>query len=220
MKILIVCNHMLFRESIRRILVQLDDKSDFQEESHLGSVVKKIESYSGIELMVYYTGQLGGAAVSAVKNIHSYRPDLSIVVLSESNKKSEIHSVVEAGAQSYISMTSTVEDLLNGLKKVLSGEKYITSFSDSELIGGNSNDEETPLNLTKNGAGKSFDLSERQYDVLNMMLLGKSNKEIARSMEIGEGTVKSYCSIIYRKLDVGNRTQAIIRAKEIEFSCI
>jgi DNA-binding NarL/FixJ family response regulator len=208
---------MLFRESIRRILEQLDDKLDFQEESHLGKVVKKMDSNSDIELIVYYTGQLGGATASAVKSIHSHSPNLSIVVLSESNNKSEIDSVIAVGAQSYISMTSTVEDLLNGLKKVLGGEKYISAnLDDSEMIRGNNKDEEIPLNLTKNGAGKGFDLSERQHDVLNMMLLGKSNKEIARSMEIGEGTVKSYCSIIYRKLEVDNRTQAIIRAKEVE----
>jgi len=214
---------MLFRESIRRILVQLDDKLDFQEESHLGTVVKKIDSYSNIELMVYYTGQLGNAAVSAVNNIHSHNPSLSIVVLSESNTKSEIHSLIEAGAQSYISITSTVEDLLNGLKKVLSGEKYISSILDSSETkrgGFKGKDVEASVNPNLNRGEKSFDLSERQYDVLNMMLLGKSNKEIARSMEIGEGTVKSYCSIIYRKLDVVNRTQAIIRVKETEFSRI
>lgn len=210
MKVLIACNHMLFRESIRRILVQLDNQLVIKEESHLGAVVKKIDAYSDIELMVYYTGQLGAAAALAVKSIHSNSPSLSIVVLSESNNNREINSVIEAGAQSYISMTSTVEDLLNGLKKVLDGEKYISaSDEDSEAT------EESFQNGDLSSINKNFDLSERQYDVLNMMLLGQSNKEIARSLEIGEGTVKSYCSIIYRKLDVENRTQAIIRAKEI-----
>jgi DNA-binding NarL/FixJ family response regulator len=194
-----------------RILSKLNENLDFQEESHLGTVVKEIDRYSDIELMVYYPGQLDGATAPAVKSIHSHSPNLSIVVLSESNKKSEIDSVIAVGAQSYISMTSTVEDMLNGLKKVLAGEKYISaSLDSSENIG----------EKIKNEEGNGFDLSERQYDVLNMMLLGKSNKEIARSMEIGEGTVKSYCSIIYRKLDVDNRTQAIIRAKEVEFTCI
>ncbi|MEE9339451.1 MAG: response regulator transcription factor [Methylococcaceae bacterium] len=209
MKILIVCDHMLFRESIRRIFAQLDDKLDLYEESHLGTVVKKIDKFSDIEMMLYYTGQLGGAQCNtAIKNIHSHNPELSIVVLSESNNTNEINLVIEAGAKSYLSMKSTVEDLLNGLKKVLRGEKYISvSPVDSEIIEGGIGEE-------------NFNLSERQSDVLDMMLLGKSNKEIARSMEIGEGTVKSYCSIIYRKLDVDNRNQAIIRVKETEFSRI
>lgn len=209
MKILIVCDHMLFRESIRRIFAQLDDKLDLYEESHLATVVKKIDRFSDIDLMLYYTVQLGGAQCNtAIKSIHSHSPDLSIAVLSESNNTNEINLVIEAGAKSYLSMKSTVEDLLNGLRKVLRGEKYISASPvNSEIIEGNVNEE-------------GFDLSERQSDVLDMMLLGKSNKEIARSMEIGEGTVKSYCSIIYRKLDVGNRTQAIIRAKKTEFSRI
>jgi len=215
MKILNVCNHMLFRESMRRIFMQLDDQLDIKEESHLGIVEKKIDIYSDAKLLVHYTGSLSDSSILAIRKIHTLNPNLSIVVLSETNNKSEIQAVIEAGAQSYISMASAVEDLLEGLKKVLRGETYISaSIDNSDISMWNFKKDSLSSNHTMNGTSKNFDLSARQDVVLNMMMLGKSNKEIARSMEIGEGTVKSYCSIIYRKLEVENRTQAIIRAKE------
>jgi DNA-binding NarL/FixJ family response regulator len=168
-----------------------------------------MDAYSETKMIIYYTNNLSSTSLSAVNNIHSLSPSLSLVVLSESNKNREIYPIIEAGAQSYISMTSTAEDLLDGLKKVLNGEKYISvGLDDPETI----NEDMLPGDLSSND--KNFELSNRQHDVLNKILLGQTNKEIARSLEIGEGTVKSYCSIIYRKLDVENRSQAILRAKE------
>ncbi len=61
----------------------------------------------------------------------------------------------------------------------------------------------------------NFHLTPRQYDVLSLLMQGKSNKEIARDLQLSEGTVKIHCMAIFRELGVSNRTQAAIRAEQL-----
>jgi LuxR family maltose regulon positive regulatory protein len=59
-------------------------------------------------------------------------------------------------------------------------------------------------------------LSQRELEVLHIMALGKTNKEIARQLVIAPGTVKAHTASIYRKLDVANRTEAVARARQLD----
>jgi DNA-binding NarL/FixJ family response regulator len=197
MKILIADDHALFREGIAFILRADDETISIVETSNFDEALAALDASPDIELVLidlYMPGRNGFEALQDLTRLH---PTLPVVVLSGSNNQQDMHRAIRLGAMGYICKESGGKILLNALQVILAGEVYL------------------PSQLLRSG-GDATKLTHRQIDVLEAMEEGLSNKLIASRLSISEPTVKMHITAIFRELKVTNRTQAVIKARELQ----
>jgi two-component system, NarL family, nitrate/nitrite response regulator NarL len=138
-------------------------------------------------------GMNGFAGLQAVRQ---KRPEVPVAILSGQIDPQTIREALQAGAAGYLPKTMRAAGMLHALRLILDGERYVpeSALSTAAAAGGETS-----------GA----DLSKRERDVIKLLLLGHTNKEIARDLQVEEVTVALHLRSIYRKLAVRNRTQAV-----------
>ncbi len=144
-------------------------------------------------------GMAGAASLSAVRETH---PGLRLAVVSGNEDRSVVLEALRAGVHGYISKQLPDERLIRALQTILDGERYIpeTVLTEGVL------DVQTTLPAAPILAQR---LTPRQCEVLRLLVAGKANKEIARALTLGEGTVKIHMAALFRTLRVQNRAGAV-----------
>jgi DNA-binding NarL/FixJ family response regulator len=134
--------------------------------------------------------------VEAIRAIRKERPKLRFIVLTTYDGDEDIHRALEAGAQAYILKGMSHAELVNAIRTVHSGLKYI------------------PPSVSKSLAERPphSELSAREMEVLELIVKGRSNREIGEALGISEATVKWHINIILSRLNVSDRTQATVAA--------
>ncbi len=137
---------------------------------------------------------MGGA--KAIRAIRLSSPEARVIALTTYEGDEDIHQALQAGARGYIikGMSHTV--LLNAIHRVHAGELYLPRAVSEALA------RRTP----------SSELSARESEVLSLLVAGRSNREIASALGIKEATVKCHVGVILTRLNVQDRTQAVIAA--------
>lgn len=217
MTLLIVYRHRLFRESLRHLLKQLNNDVLVLEASNFKQALDIIHTNHDVSLVLLdlnVSDINGFAALDILKNRHAH---LSVVALSDSEDYGDIKRAIAAGAQGFISKSYTGSVLVSTLLSILAEKtslpvapsKFPITSPDVEVSKSTITLRDTQLQDFSNPRH----LTRRQRDVLALLQRGKSNKEIARSLDLAEGTVKTHCMAIFRELGVSNRTEAALRAK-------
>jgi two-component system NarL family response regulator len=138
----------------------------------------------------------GLSGTEATARIRGEFPEARIIVLSTYAGDEEIHSALQAGAMAYLLKTVQRQELVETIRKVASGQRYIPPEVAARLA------ERLPRSQ----------LSPRELEVLRLIALGRRNKEIAVSLGLSEGTVKVHVSTILCKLGACDRTEAVTTA--------
>ena len=138
----------------------------------------------------------GLSGVEAIRAIRKSHPKLRFIVLTTYDGDEDIHRALEAGAQAYILKGMSHNELVNAIRTVHSGLRYI------------------PASVSKSLAGRPphSELSARELEVLELIVKGRSNREIGEVLGISEATVKWHVNIILSRLNVSDRTQATVAA--------
>ncbi len=207
-KILLVDDHTLFREGVQLLLKQLDDNVEVLSGGTCKRGLELADEHPDFDLMLLdfeLPDQTGFEGLAALREQH---PSLPIVMMSARDDSVTVMEALDRGAMGFIPKTSSTDLMLNALRLVLAGGTYIPP----EAIAGHA-----PATAAASAAtirdGKSFSdlgLTERQIDVLRLLVQGRSNKLICRELDLAEGTVKTHMTAVLRALHVTNRTQAII----------
>jgi DNA-binding NarL/FixJ family response regulator len=138
----------------------------------------------------------GASGVDAIRTIRALRPDIRFIVLTTYAGDEDIHRALDAGAQAYLLKGMSHAEVTAAVRKVHSGERVIPEAVSRTLA------ERQPHSQ----------LSPREVEVLQLIAGGFSNREIGAALGIAEATVKWHVNIILSRLDVGDRTQAIVTA--------
>jgi DNA-binding NarL/FixJ family response regulator len=138
----------------------------------------------------------GMSGVEAIRAIRKSNPKLRFIVLTTYDGDEDIHRALEAGAQAYLLKAMSHTDLAAAIRTVHAGSRYI------------------PASISKSLAGRppQSELSARELQVLELIVKGRSNKEIGDALGISEATVKWHVNMILSRLDVSDRTQATVAA--------
>jgi DNA-binding NarL/FixJ family response regulator len=138
----------------------------------------------------------GLSGVEAIRTIRKSHPKLRFIVLTTYDGDEDIHKALEAGAQAYLLKGMSHNELVNAIRAVHSGLKYI------------------PASVSKSLAERPphSELSAREMEVLELIVKGHSNREIGEALGISEATVKWHVNIILSRLNVSDRTQATVAA--------
>ena len=193
MRLLLADDHGLFRDSMAVWLKQLDEKLSIDFADSLDSVEKNLQQ-NDYDLVMMDLGMPGMQGAVSIKQICSQLNDTPLLVVSADENPQAIRSCVDAGASGYVTKSSSGDTILLAARQVLSGARYL------------------PINMDKTD---TFDLSEKQKQILAYLAEGLSNKDIAEKMCLSEGTIKQYVTKLLRLLDVDNRMQAGLKAREL-----
>lgn len=138
----------------------------------------------------------GISGVEAIRQIRSQTPEARFIVLTTYDGDEDIYQALEAGASGYLIKDMPQEALFEAIRKVHMGGRYLPS----------------PVSQALASRMPDSSLSGRECDVLRLMARGRSNGEIAGELGITEGTVKCHVSVILNRLNVRDRTQAVVTA--------
>jgi DNA-binding NarL/FixJ family response regulator len=215
LKILVVDDHALIRTALRGVLAALGRDVTVLEASDSHGAFELIEKQHDLDLVLLDLGLPGRHGLVALEELRESHPALPIVVLSSTRDRASVMQALDKGAMGYIPKLSSNEVLISALRLVLSGGIYIPpeilarweSPSNAERQAG-ATERDRPVRKTPADLG----LSERQAQVLRLLLEGKSNKLICRELELAESTVKNHVTLIMKALNVTSRTQAVIAA--------
>lgn len=204
MKLLLIDDHTLFREGIRLVLHRLDNVEEIYEAGTLDESCALAELNRDIDLVLLDLGIPGNHNTLGIKRIQTILPSAIIVIISAREDHLLVKQTIAAGAKGYIPKSSSSTTMIKAIRNIISGDNYIPEFALSSLG-------EFHINKTN----MTIELTERQREVLQMVAIGKSNKEIANELGMAENTVRVHVAAILKVLKVENRTQAAFAGRQL-----
>ncbi|RAU21360.1 DNA-binding response regulator [Paramagnetospirillum kuznetsovii] len=209
MKVLLADDHALFREGVRMVLESLaEEPLETVEAGDFLQALAHVKADPSIDIALVDLSMPGMDGISAISSIRRTAPDVYLVVVSASEDPQMVRRTLDAGAHGYICKSSGTASMMKGIRSVLEGDTFVSpniTVPDVVVQTQGEFDAERLRNL----------LTPRQRDVLAMLRQGKSNKEIARDLNLAEITVKLHVTAILRSLGCENRTQAAILAAKM-----
>lgn len=210
MKILVVDDHALIRDALRGVLKKLDRRAVIIEASDGRGAIETIESEDGVGLILLDLNLPDRNGLTVLAELRQRFPAVGVVVLSALQDRDNIKRALDLGALGYIPKSAPREVMLGALRLVFAGGIYIPQEALAHAEEPPLPRQEPPI-VTPSEIG----LSERQLEVLALLMQGKSNKIICRTLNLMEPTVKHHVAAILRALKVANRTQAVVAANEL-----
>jgi DNA-binding NarL/FixJ family response regulator len=206
-RVLIADDHPLFREGMRGRLDRMGDITVVGEAASGDEAVqlaRELEPH--VILMDIKMPGLNG--IEATREIRQASPEVGVLVLTMFEDDDSVFAAMRAGAKGYLLKNSRGEEVVYAIRAVASGEAVFGSGVAERIIGFFSG----PRPATPQRAFP--ELTEREEEVLTLVARGKSNQEIARQLFVSLKTVRNHVSNILVKLQVADRAQAVIRARE------
>ena len=147
----------------------------------------------------------GAHGFSTLIHVRNHFPQIPVVVVSAHEDQNTIGKAMGYGAAGFIPKSTPVDDIFTAIMTVLSGDIWLpASFQAS-----------SGTNETTDIAERVASLTQQQYRILMMFAQGLLNKQIAYDLNVSEATIKAHATAIFRKLDVRNRTQAVIAISQL-----
>lgn len=206
---LIADDDEFFRIALRTILKSQLSFREVIETASLDDAIEQLAERSDISLALFDLAMPGMQSPASLKAVREFDGNLRIAVVSGSSSRSDVLSALEVGVNGYMPKGLGAKDLTAALRLVLEGAIYVPP----SMAARPSSDEITSVAEPKSETDQrpSVDaLTPRQRDVLELIVQGKSNKEIARQLDLGEGTVKIHLAALFRNLGVRNRAAAAV----------
>ena len=213
MRALVVDDHPLIQEAVGNVLRRLEPQViiDSAGDCERGLDLAAEGTEPDLVLLDLNLPNLSG--IPALKLWRTRFPGVPVVVLSAAADQPTVLAAIGAGAAGFIPKTSSNDVMLNALRLVLAGGKYlpfeVLSRAKSNNVTRSRARQGTTLSV------EALGLTERQAEVLKLIARGASNKVICRQLGLAERTVKAHVTAVFRALKVTSRTQAAIEASKL-----
>jgi len=204
-RILIADDHSLIRDGLRGQLRGLGGELTVLEARDWAETMAGAAANPDLDLALVDLRMPGREGLAALAELLAACPGLPVLVLSASENVEDMRAALRLGAMGYASKSERPEVLLDAVRLVLDGGMYVPPT----LAGPGFDGQPAPA------PPQPHALTERQLDVLRLVVEGKSNKEIAQALHLAHATVKVHLAAVYRALGVENRTQAAIVAERL-----
>ncbi|UOE93815.1 response regulator transcription factor [Alkalihalobacillus sp. LMS39] len=217
-RIVIIDDHQLFREGVKRILA-MESGFEVVAEGEDGSVaVELVEEYQpDVILMDINMPQVNG--VEATRELIDRYPDVKVLILSIHDDETYVTHVLKTGAAGYLLKEMDADALIQAVKVVGAGGAYIhpkvthNLINEYRRLAQEDENDETEIGFKEVEYRKPLHiLTRRECEVLQLMTDGHSNRMIGEALYISEKTVKNHVSNILQKMNVNDRTQAVVES--------
>lgn len=214
MKILVIDDHVLIRQAMQGVLKRLRRDAVVLDAADSKQAMEIIADHADIGLILLDLTLPDRDGFSVLAELRDRHPTVSIVVLSAVQDPDNVMKALGLGARGYIPKSAQGDVILNALRLVISGGIYVPPEILARV--------ELPLAAPRPPADDrpqvspaDVGLTDRQLDVLALVMQGKNNKTICRMLNLAEPTVKNHVTAILKALRVSNRTEAVIAVNQL-----
>src|SRR5450759_5074815 len=206
-RVLIADDHPLFRHGIRGLLVATPDFEVIGEATSGDEAITLAdELLPDVILMDIHMPGVNG--IEATRRILHDHPQIRVLMVTMFEDDASVFTAMRAGAQGYILKDAQKEDLLRAIRAVGSGEAIFSPAIASRMIAFfNSVRPTAPAQVFP-------ELTEREREILDLIAQGLNNNQVATRLVLSSSTVRNYVSSIFSKLQVADRAQAIVKARD------
>jgi NarL family two-component system response regulator LiaR len=204
--VIIADDHALFREGTRNLIEQEKDLEVVGEASDGEEAVALVtKCCPHVALMDIAMPKLNG--IEATKQIKVCQPSTAVLILTAYDNDQYILALLEAGAAGYLLKNVSGKELINAIRAVHDGEAVLHPTIAQKVF--------SRFGTAEGEPSKSIqlaELSEREVEILRLAAKGMSNQDIANRLFLSRRTVQAHLGNIFRKMDVGSRTEAVLQA--------
>jgi two-component system, NarL family, response regulator len=194
-RVLVVDDHPLMRVGIAAMINAQEDLVTVAE-AESGEQALKLYAQHHPDIVLVDLRLQGMGGVELIQTIRKSEPEAKFVVLTAYEGDENIHQALEAGARGYLIKGMPHDALIDALRRVYAGSRYLPR----------------PVEKILESRMYDSDLSPREREILALIVDGKTNKEIAAELGIARATVKCHVSVIFSRMGVEDRTQAAVAA--------
>ncbi len=200
-RIMIVDDHEVVRLGLKSLLDQYPQYEVISEAKNAKEAIAQVETYQP-DIVLMDIRLPGKSGIEACEEIKQNFPDVKVIMLTSYAEDEMLFSAIKAGASGYILKQIDSAGLAKSIEAVARGEASLDPAVTQRVF-------QEVRRAVKNEEAASFtELSQQEKMVLKLVSEGKTNREIAQSLYLGEGTVRNYVSSILSKLSVSNRAEA------------
>ena len=198
MRIMIVDDHEVVRLGLNNLLARQPGWQVVAEAGTVADALQRADEHEpDVVLMDIRLGHESG--VDACREIVKAHPDTKVIMLTSFAQDDLLFNAISAGAVGYVLKQVGNDDLIRAIRTVAQGNASLDPGVTGQVL----------AKLRESTRSEAFaNLSERELKVLALITQGKTNKEIATSLYLGEGTIRNYVSNIFDKMGLGNRAEA------------
>jgi len=207
-KIIIADDHPLFRQALLGTLKNKLSQTQWLEAQTIAELDQQLQNNNDSDLLLLDLNIPGAHGFSTLIHVRNHFPQIPVVIVSAHEDQNTISKAMKYGAAGFVPKSTPVDDIFTAIMAVLSGEIWLPK----SFQGISENVESSDI------AERVASLTQQQYRILTMFAQGLLNKQIAYDLNVSEATIKAHATAIFRKLDVRNRTQAVIAIAKLDLS--
>ena len=205
-EVIIADDHILFRQGTRNLIEQEQDIEVVGEASDGEEAVETVTRFHPhVALMDIAMPKVNG--IEATRQIKARHPATAVLILTAYDNDQYIWALLEAGAAGYLLKNVSGKELVNAIRAVHSGEAVLHPAIAQKVFSRFGTAGQGP-----SGPTQLEELSEREMEILRLAAKGMSNQDIAGKLFLSRRTVQAHLGHIFRKMDVGSRTEAVLQA--------
>lgn len=208
-KIIIADDHPLFRQALLATLQPKFQYCQWLEAETISELEQQLTAHQEADLLILDLNIPGGHGFNNLVNVRKQHPQIPVVIISAHEDNDTIGKAIELGAVGFIPKSTPVETIYQAIVEVLQGKQWLPA----------------QFKATDNSSSEYHDIAERvasltqqQHKILMMFAEGMLNKQIAYDLNVSEATIKAHATAIFKKLNVRNRTQAVIAIGHLDLS--
>ena len=214
--VLIADDHVFYREGVRALLGNSPEITVIGEASNGDEVIARAaELKPAVILMDLKMPGMNG--IEATRRIHETDPKIGVLVITMFDDDDSVFAAMRAGARGYLLKDADKEELVRAIVAVEKGEAIFSPAIAQRMIQYFTGSSAGHASAKKGGSDEFGELTERELEILDLIAQGQNNSTIAIRLSLSIKTVQNYVSSILTKLQVADRAQAIVRAREAGF---
>jgi DNA-binding NarL/FixJ family response regulator len=205
-KAMIADDHELFRSGLKQLLQDVLAVEEVREAETLDEAIEILTNEGAGDLVLVDLNMPGMSGPEALAALRDGFPEAKVAVVSAWDGRAEIIAALSAGVHGYIPKSLNANEIAAAIRSIMDGQIFVPP-----ALGKRDTAEAPRMQIAEANGGEK--LTSRQREVLSELLKGRASKEIARALDIAEGTVKIHLAAIYRALGVRTRAEAIAKLK-------
>jgi DNA-binding NarL/FixJ family response regulator len=206
-KIIIADDHPLFRQALLGMLKTKLTCTKWLEAQTIKELEHQLSNNHDSDLLLLDLNIPGAQGFNTLIHVRNHFPKIPVVIVSAHEDHDTIGKAMSYGAAGFVPKSTPVDDIYSAIVAVLSGHIWLPASFEQKQKNNHSNIAERVASLT-----------QQQYRILMMFAQGMLNKQIAYDLSVSEATIKAHATAIFRKLDVRNRTQAVIAIAQLSIA--